>query len=286
MKAHISGGIRPSAIAGTWYPGKPDQLANAINGMLASAPVITVPGRIQGLIVPHAGLRYSGPIAARAFKGLHRMTYHRVVIISPMHHPFADSLLTSAHSAYSTPLGTIPVDWEVLDIFSDCVPVTAVSNDPEHALEIELPFLQCALKEPFTLVPLMMRDQSYEAAELIARALVDILQGRGDTLLIASSDLSHFYTDVAARQFDSRLMKLVAEQDVKGLINADADGTAFACGRGAIAAIMLAAQGLGAESVFVSGYGTSADVSRDYQRVVGYGSAIIYEKSAQERLEA
>jgi MEMO1 family protein len=275
MKAHISGGIRPSAIAGTWYPGKSDQLASQIDLMLAHAPPIAAPGKIRALIVPHAGYRYSGNIAARAFKAIQSMTYQRVVAISPIHHPYSDPLLTTSHSAYSTPLGIIPVDWQVLEALSEQVPLSAVSNDPEHALEIELPFLQRALDAPFDFVPLMMRDQSYEAAERIARTLVDIFQDGKDTLLVASSDLSHFYSDTAARHFDRHLLELIAANDAGGVIHAETQGIAFACGRGAIAAVMLASSWVGAKAVCITGYSTSADACGDYQRVVGYGSAII-----------
>jgi MEMO1 family protein len=275
MKAHTSGGIRPSAIAGTWYPGKSDQLASQIDTMLAHALPIAAPGKILALIVPHAGYRYSGAVAARAFKAIQDMTYQRVVVISPMHHPYVDPLLTTSHNAYSTPLGNIPVDRQVLEGLSQQMPLAAVSNDPEHALEIELPFLQRALYAPFDLVFLMMRDQSYEAAERIARTLIDIFQDGKDTLLVASSDLSHFYPDTAARQFDRHLLELIAANDAKGVIHADTQGVAFACGRGAIAAVILASSRMGAKAVCVAGYGTSADASGDYQRVVGYGSAII-----------
>jgi MEMO1 family protein len=275
MKAHISGGIRPSAIAGTWYPDKSDQLASQIDTMLSHAPPIAAPGKIRALIVPHAGYRYCGSVAARAFRAIQGMSYQRIAVISPMHHPYDDPLLTTSHNAYSTPLGNIPVDWQVLEALSKQVPLSSVNNDPEHALEIELPFLQRALSVPFGLVPLMMRDQSYEAAERIARALADIFQDGKDTLLVASSDLSHFYPDTAARQFDSRLLGLITANDAEGVIRADTQGIAFACGRGAIAAVMLASDRMGANTACITGYGTSADASGDYQRVVGYGSAII-----------
>lgn len=277
MTAHISGDIRPSPIAGTWYPGKPDQLAATINSMLAAAPSVETPGRVRGLMVPHAGYRYSGPIAARAFKAVQGLSYKRVVVLSPMHHPYTAPLLTSAHSAYSTPLGSIPIDNETLDALGRRVLITAVRNDPEHSLEIELPFLQCVLSEPFSLIPLMLRDQSLEAASRLGKALAEVLENAHDSLFVASSDLSHFYTDQAARQLDSKLMSLVSEMNPEGIILADEEGKAFACGRGAIAAMLIATKQMGAGEVQITGYGTSADAGGDVQKVVGYGSAAVYE---------
>jgi len=280
MRAHISGDIRPSPIAGTWYPGNPDQLTATINSMLADAPSVEILGRIRGLMVPHAGYRYSGPIAARAFKALEGLSYKRVVVLSPMHHPYAAPLLTSAHSGYSTPLGSIPIDRETLDALGRRVPITAVRNDPEHSLEIELPFLQCVLSEPFSLIPLMLRDQSLEAASRLGTALAEVLGNVQESLLVASSDLSHFYKDQVARQLDSRLMSFVSDMNPGGIILADEEGKAFACGRGAIAAMLFATKQMGAEQVKITGYGTSADAGGDAQKVVGYGSAAVYQPAS------
>jgi AmmeMemoRadiSam system protein B len=277
MRHQIAGDVRPSPIAGTWYPGTPEQLAAAIDELLAAAPEAKVQGLIQGVVVPHAGYRYSGSIAARAFRLLQGLSYDWVVIIAPMHHPYTAPVLTTAHAAYETPLGTIPVDHEVLEALSRRLTLIAVRNDPEHSLEIELPFLQRVLAKPFSLVPLMLRDQSSEAAKRIGAALAAVI-GRGTrTLLVASSDLSHFHPDTVARQLDSRIMELIAANDPEGVIRAEDEGRAFACGRGAIASVLIACRHLGADAVHVTGYGTSGETSGDMLRVVGYGSAVIYQ---------
>lgn len=267
---------RPSPLAGRWYPGDAHQLAAAVDRMLADAPATTVPGRVVGLVVPHAGYVYSGPVAARAFKCAAGQEVERVVVVSPMHHPYQGEVLTTAHAAYETPLGAIPVDTRTIEMLAGRVPITPVSRDPEHAVEIELPFLQRALAGPFSLVPLMLRAQSWPAVRRLGEALAEVLGGGERTLLVASSDLSHFYADEQARALDRVMLDRVASFDPEGVIRVEERGEAFACGRGAIAAVMVAARALGADGVQIAGYGTSADASGDTSRVVGYGAAVMY----------
>lgn len=269
--------IRPSPIAGRWYPDNPAKLASTIKQYVDSAPDYEVQGDIRGLVVPHAGYRYSGAVAAQAFRLIKGMTFERVVILSPMHHPYDPPLLTTSHAAYQTPLGIVPVDHEVLATLSKHISITPLANDPEHSLEIELPFLQQTLENNFKLVPLMLRDQSFSHANKLGKALAALLGNANHTLLVASSDLSHFYTDEIARRYDELLLDTLAAFDPAGIISLDQQGKAFACGRAAIAATLVAARELGADTVDVVGYDTSATASGDYERVVGYGAAVIYE---------
>ena len=272
--------VRPSPIAGQWYPGDPERLAEMIDTLIEQAPAISIPGRIVGLIAPHAGYIYSGPIAARAFKPVRSLHFGRVAVISPMHHPYFEPVLTTEHKAYRTPLGDVPVDREMLAALSERIPVAPVRRDPEHSLEIELPFLQRVLDGAFTLVPLMLRDQSYEMAEQVGHALAEVVGRAGDALIVASSDLSHFYTDAQARELDRVMLDRIAAFDPAGVIRADDERRGFACGRGAIASALIAARELGADRVEIVGYGTSADTSGDTRRVVGYGAAAIYQSNS------
>ncbi len=272
--------VRPSPIAGQWYPGNPARLATAIDEMVDRAPETEIAGRVVGLLAPHAGYIYSGPIAACAYKLVRGLDFRRVIVISPMHHPHVAPVLTSEHQAYHTPLGDIPVDHEALDALRKEVPLTAIRNDPEHSLEIELPFLQRVLAGPFSLVPLMLRDQSYATAQALGEALAGVADEEGRTLLVASSDLSHFYTDEQARQLDRVMLDRVAAFDPEGVIRVEDEERAFACGRGAIAAMLVAARALGADQVQIVAYGTSADTSGDTKRVVGYSAAAAYQSRA------
>jgi len=274
---------RPSPIAGTWYPGTPEALSRSIAGHLQRASSQTAAGDVVALVVPHAGHRYSGDVAAQAFRLVDGAAIETVAIVSPMHHPYPGKILTSAHTAYETPLGLVEIDAGLVSAVDANLPaglhLETVSNDPEHSLEIELPFLQRTLTAPFRLVPLMLRDQSAGTAEALGRALAEALRGRS-TLLVASSDLSHFYPDPVARKLDAFLLSRIEAFDPRGVIEADDHGQGYACGRGAIAAVLWAAAGLGADRVRLLGYATSGQVTGDESSVVGYGAAVIYRTAA------
>jgi AmmeMemoRadiSam system protein B len=275
MMKQIYQDVRPSPIAGQWYPANPQRLAEMLDSLLDSADTPDIAGKVIGLIAPHAGYRYSGPIAACAFRLVRGHTFERVIIVSPMHRLHPAPVLTSSHDAYQTPLGTIPVDHDVLDELNRHTPITPVRRDAEHSLEIEIPFLQRTLSGTFSLVPLMLRDQSYETAELLGRSLVEIIGQSSNTLLVASSDLSHFYSQAVARGLDQAILDQIAAFDPAGVIRIEDEGKGFACGRAAIATVLVAARALGANEAHIVGYGTSGDITGDTSQVVGYGAAVI-----------
>ena len=264
--------IRPSPIAGRWYPGTPAQLTGLIDELLAQAEVAPITDPIMGMLVPHAGYRYSGPVAAHAFKLVQGQSVDVVALIGPSHYPYPAAIVTTAHDAYETPLGRVRVDHDLLAALGAHVSIHAIRHDPEHSLEIELPFLQHTLGA-FDLVPLALIDQSYALAERLGQALAEVLDGK-NALLVASSDLSHFYPQPVANRFDHVLLDAVAAFDPARVVQAEDEGQSFACGRGAIAAVMIAARALGANSARVVEYATSGDVTHEYDRVVGYGAAV------------
>jgi AmmeMemoRadiSam system protein B len=274
--------IRPSPIAGQWYPGTSRHLAEVVDQMLDNAPEVALAGRVVGLIVPHAGYLYSGAIAARAFRLVRERAFERVVVLSPLHQFYDVPLLTTAHHAYQTPLGTVPVDRGCLDALGQHVPLAAVRFDQEHAVEIELPFLQRALGGDFSLVPLMLRDQTYAFARQVGRALARVIDSGGSTLLVASSDLSHFFPQAHAERLDRVVLDNLKAFDPLGIIRADEEGRGLACGRGAIASVLIATRLLGADRVQIVGYSTSAAVTGDTHRVVGYGAAVITAPDSRE----
>lgn len=268
--------VRPSPIAGRqWYPGDPQRLAETVDRLLDEGDAPDIPGKIIGLIAPHAGYKYSGHIAACAFRLVKGKAFERVVIVSPMHRLHPAPILTSSHEAYQTPLGTIPVDHDVLDALNRRIPITPVRHDLEHSLEIEIPFLQRALSETFSLVPLMLCDQSYETAEALGRFLAEIIGQPDNTLFVASSDLSHSYSQAIANRLDKVVLDQIAAFEPAGVIRVEDEGKGFACGRAAIATVLVAARKLGATETHIVGYGTSGDVTGDTSQVVGYGAAVI-----------
>ena len=195
--------IRPSPIAGTWYPGTAGQLAKSIDHLLEGETKTEPNSTLLGVIVPHAGHRYSGSVAGAAFRLMRGLAPDIVAVVSPMHNLAPGQVLTSGHDAYQTPLGEITVDQEAVRKLSDAMQkrtgfaLYPLRNDREHSLEIELPFLQRALG-PFHLLPVMVLDQRESTAEALGLALGETLAGR-KALLVASSDLSHFFPDAAAR---------------------------------------------------------------------------------------
>ncbi len=276
--------IRPSPIAGTWYAGNPGDLARQLDGFLQSAEVGNPSGELVGVIVPHAGHRYSGAVAAHAFRLMRGLAPEIVAVVSPMHTMAPESLITSGHDAYQTPLGVIPIDTEAIRELNAALKnksgplLYPIRNDREHSLEIELPFLQRVLGE-FRLLPVMILDQRESTAQVLGSALAEVLGGKR-ALLVGSSDLSHFYPDTAARKLDSEMMRRIAAFDPAAVIRAEDEEAGFACGRAAIAAVLWAARELGADLVTPLAYGNSGDVTGDRSSVVGYGAAAVWRHSA------
>ena len=272
--------VRPSPIAGKWYPAQPRVLRASIEAWLQEVQRQPIGGQPVGLIVPHAGHRYSGPVAAHAFAQLEGQEPGLIAVLSPLHAPVVDRIATSDHQAYHTPLGSIEVDRELLQqVESELreqsgIEMVRLREDQEHALEIELPFLQVVLKKAFRLLPIMLRDQSAGTAQSLAEVLAELLP-RQDILIVASSDLSHFHPQEVANRLDREMLRRVEAFDPQGVLEAERHGVGFACGRGAIAAALWTAQALGADRVRVVDYATSGDVTRDYDSVVGYGAAVI-----------
>jgi hypothetical protein len=272
--------LRPSPIAGAWYAGNPDVLRKHVNQYLDEAELPPLQGEVLGVIAPHAGHRYSGRTAGHAFRAVRGASFDLVVIASPMHAFHPASLLTSAHAAYVTPLGAVEIDQVALKIFAKKytetagLPLTAVARDPEHSLEIELPFLQCALANDFQLLPLMVRTHDARDLKQIGHCLAETMRDR-NALLVASTDLSHFYPEPLANELDRKMMNQFEAFSPEGVLHADVSGEGFACGAGAVAVILWAAQELGAQRVQNLHHSTSADETGDTSSVVGYGAAVI-----------
>ncbi|MEA3350075.1 MAG: AmmeMemoRadiSam system protein B [Chloroflexota bacterium] len=272
--------LRPSPIAGQWYPGNASRLRNSVDGYMNAAKLPKIDGEIIALITPHAGHTYSGPVAGHAFAAVRGLCPELVVVISPMHQPYSAPLLTSAHDAYNTPLGPIPIDKQAVQSLSEQIEaelgygITPVRNDSEHSVEIELPFLQQALGKDFELLPLMLRNQTRTVTALLGHALAQTLEER-DYLIVASTDLSHFHSQETARTLDQEFLKRVEAFDPDAILRGEKEGKTSACGRGAVAATLWAAKHLGADTVKVVNYATSGDITGDLGRVVGYGAAVI-----------
>jgi AmmeMemoRadiSam system protein B len=273
--------VRPSPIGRRWYPDDPQTLARDLDQYLDAVRPLAPRGVLWGIVAPHAGLRYSGPVAAWAYTCLRGQRPQLVAVVGPMHSPARAPVLTTAHEAYATPLGMVMVDIPAVHQLDRALRerlgygLTPVRNDPEHAIEIELPFLQHVLGT-FHLLPVMLRDQRVEVAEALGHALAATLRGR-HALLVASSDLSHYYPQARARELDAVVLGRLEAFDPAGLLAAALSIERGACGAAAIAAVLWAARDLGADNATVLRYGTSGDTTGEHDSVVGYGAAVIWQ---------
>jgi hypothetical protein len=272
--------VRPSSIAGTWYEGQPTRLALAVDGYISAASLPELPGKVIAILAPHAGHRYSGPVAGYAFAAVKNSLPQVVAVVSPMHHLYPYHFITTAHSAYATPLGEIPVEHSLLHELDQKLQqrlgygLTPVVNDPEHSLEIELPFLQRSIRTGFSLLPVMLREQSRATSRHMGEALAEVLSEK-KALLVASSDLSHFHKQAAANTLDAAMLAGVESFSPDTIFELEQSGRGEACGFGALAAVLWAAKALGADTVRVLKHATSGDVTGDFQRVVGYAAAVV-----------
>jgi AmmeMemoRadiSam system protein B len=282
MASHLD--VRPSSIAGQWYSADPSSLAASVDRYINSARLPELEGKLIGIMTPHAGHHYSGAVAGYAFAAIRNLTPDVVAVLSPMHYWTEYPLLTTAYRAYATPLGSLPLDTDGMAALNAGLQrelglgLTPVKNDPEHSLEIELPFLQRALKKPFNLIPIMVRDASPRLTHALGNCLAKVLQER-NALLIASTDLSHFYPSEVAEALDRAMLRQVEALDPEGVLQIEEEGKGFACGRGALAAVLWAARGLGADTARILHHATSGEVTGDYTQVVGYAAAVFTQKA-------
>jgi MEMO1 family protein len=276
--------VRPSPIAGRWYSGDPETLARQIDTYLEQAQLPRIPGDVIGVIAPHAGHRYSGLTAAYAFKTLQGGRYELVAVISPLHRYHPASFLTTSHAAYGTPLGEVEIDRAAVEQVDALLReqgrlgLQPIAYDEEHSLEIELPFLQRVLPGGFRLLPIMARSQNPQDAQALGHALAVALRGQ-NAVLVASTDLSHFYPEAVAEQMDGAMLSQIGAFSPEGVFNTERSGQGYACGLAAVAAVLFAARELGADRVEILHHSTSADETGDHSSVVGYGAAAILKTS-------
>ncbi|KAA3615581.1 MAG: AmmeMemoRadiSam system protein B [Calditrichaeota bacterium] len=271
--------IRKAQIAGTFYPENKDDLNTSLEEMLSCHDDLTLEN-INGIIVPHAGYIYSGNIAAKAYKQIANNKYDNIFVISPSHYDYFEGCSIFAGN-YETPIGIIQTNTNLVEALSHfkTIQISNLGHQNEHALEIQLPFLQ-RLFSDFKLVPIVMGKQSYSTANELAESIFSVLKKSPSenqkNLVVCSSDLSHFYNESTARQLDSIISNDIEEFNISKLNQDILAEKTEACGFGPILAGMMVCKLLGATKSKVLGYGTSADVNKDINRVVGYLSAAFY----------
>jgi len=279
--------IRKSVLAGSWYESNPNRLRASVKGYMEDAKLIKIQGKIIGIISPHAGHIYSGPVAGYAFKHIAGKKFDTVIVIAPNHSdPRLDFNSVYTRGGYETPLGLVPVDIETakaivdFDTFdnvkeSDLGHIKGYGGRLEHSLEIQLPFLQVALGD-FKLVPVVMGngERSIDSCRKLAKAITSAVKGK-NALIIASSDLSHFHDVKTLIKMDNIVKEHIEAYDPEGLLKDIESGKCEACGGLPIVAVMMACKQLGADKAIVLNMANSGDVSGDYSRPVGYLSAVL-----------
>jgi len=261
---------RPPAVAGSFYPAAPARLRADVDGYLADAEARLEAGAPpKAIVAPHAGYVYSGAVAASAYVSLRAAAdrIRRVVLLGPSHRVALQGLATTSADRFETPLGDVPIDRASCER-ALALPQVSVMDDAhafEHSLEVQLPFLQRCLRE-FALAPFSVGDAS---AEEVTEVL-ETLWGGDETLVVVSSDLSHYYDYATARRLDAATTRAIEALDVSGL---DAES---ACGRVPVRGLLLVARRRGLQVTTVD-VRNSGDTAGPRDQVVGYGSWLFRE---------
>jgi len=277
--------VRPPSVAGTFYPADPTQLGGMLDGFLAQAAPAPVEDLVA-IVSPHAGYVYSGPVAAWSYALLKGRKVDRVVVIAPSHYEAFEFSSVFDGDAYSTPLGRLSVDRQFaakLAHMDPSIRLSARGHTPagersEHALEVQLPFLQRTLGD-VPIVPIVMGDQSYENCRALGVALAKLIHGT-HTLIVASSDLSHYHKYEQAVEIDHKTLTAIGEWDYLSMSRNFDLRVWEACGGGPIIATMMAAERLGATGARLLHYANSGDTAGDKSRVVGYGAVALFRGAA------
>ena len=275
--------IRQPVVAGSFYTANAEVLSQEIDQYLKNVPSEDALENPMGLIAPHAGYMYSGQVAAYAYKRVEGRTFDAVVVLAPSHRAYFSGASVDDKEGYRTPLGVVPVNGDIAQQIIEQSPLIGhhpQAHTQEHSLEVQVPFLQVALKE-FTLVPIVMGDQDLTTAEKIAQAIADVIK-KHNVLVVASSDLSHYHPYDEAKELDQKVIDYINRYDPQGLASDLRHHKTEACGGGPIITALLIGQHLGADRATVIHYANSGDVTGDHSGVVGYAAGIIYKTNGRQ----
>lgn len=276
------GYIREPAVSGMFYPDNPEVLSRDIAKYLEDAILDAVEGDIVGMVSPHAGYIYSGPVAAYGYKSLLGRAYDTVIVIAPSHRLRFEGIAIQDKGGYRTPLGIVDIDEDISGEIlkeSSAVNINIKAHTGEHSLEVQLPFLQAVL-DSFKLVPLVMGAQDLPTCEELSRCLYEVIKKSGKHfLIVGSSDLSHYYPYDEAVRIDNIIVEHLEKFNIRGLVEDSTRNRCEACGFGTIISTMKISEKCGATASRVLKYANSGDVSGDKSGVVGYLSGVFYKPS-------
>jgi len=274
--------IRTPAVAGMFYPKKPNQLKKSIQDSFihpfgpGKIPPSENSKQIFGIVCPHAGYVYSGPIACHAYFAISSSKLDLFIIVGPNHWGIGCNIATMKECSWETPLGLVEVDSkassEIAEI-SKIIELDFFSHTKEHSLEVQIPMLQQVFGDKFKILPISLINQNQDAAEKVGKAIAKIAL-KNKTMIIGSSDFTHYEPNDFAHKQDEALIEPILNLDVDMFYKVLQERTVTCCGYGAIASTMVACKELGASEGQLLKYATSGDIMGDKSSVVGYGSII------------
>ncbi|MFC1630951.1 AmmeMemoRadiSam system protein B [Candidatus Omnitrophota bacterium] len=278
--------IREPVVSGTFYPDSAKILAERIKQFLDWAEVEKKDQDILAIIAPHAGYDYSGSVAGYAYKLIKGQPVKTVILIGSSHFESFDGVSVYPHGAWQTPLGNVDIDTELAQALIEQHPKISFFEPAfsrEHSLEVQLPFLQMVLDD-FQIVPILMGRLNYENCQILNQALIKLLAGKEQVLIVASTDMSHYHNQARASEIDKLTTTEIKNFNPQSLYQKIVSRECELCGSAAVLTTMLYAQSLGIDQVEILKYANSGDITGDSQKVVGYLSAVIYAGPRREKM--
>ena len=266
--------IRPPAVAGSFYPSDPQQLAEQIDAFTSDGAE-----KIQayGGVVPHAGYMYSGHVAGAVYASL-RLP-ERCILLGPRHFPRGEPLSIMTEGSWATPLGEAHIDTSLAaNLVRQCpwLRDDAVAHQREHSLEVQIPFLQRLVGENLRFIPVVLATDRFAVVEELGHAVAQAVSAQSEpVLIIASTDMNHYESDAITREKDHRAIEQILALDPRGLYDAVRLGEISMCGYAATVAMLVAMRDLGAKDAQLIRYATSGDISGDRDQVVGYAGIVV-----------
>lgn len=273
--------VKEPAVAGTFYPSEGNALREMVNGFLANAEKKAVDGQLVAMISPHAGYPFSGHVAAYTYKYLSGKDIDTVILVGLSHYNAFNGASVYAKGSMKTPLGNIKINERVAaSLINEKAHVTfyPAAFEKEHSLEVQLPFLQQALKN-FKIVPILISTPTKESFEFMTGKLTEILRQEPKTIIIASTDLSHYHGYDTAVIMDRKMIDAVERMALEDIKKYFITGEGEMCGIYPVMLTMSVAKGVGATNGMLYKYANSGDVTNDKNRVVGYAAMGIYKSS-------
>ena len=274
--------VRTPAVAGMFYPGGKEELKQVIHECFLHkyGPGVLPPAKdnakVFGIISPHAGYMYSGPVACHSYHAISSQEYDLFIIIGPNHWGIGCSIAAMKDCKWQTPLGSVEVDSETaveLKEISNLVELDFFSHTKEHSLEVQIPILQEVYSNKFKILPIALINQDKKSSVEIGHSIAKIAKEK-NAMIIGSSDFTHYEPNDVAHKQDMALIESIRKMDVNEFYKILEERQISACGYGAIASTMVACKELGASNGILLKYATSGDITGDKTSVVGYSSIV------------